>query len=208
MEEEKKETEIIDDDLLPIAQKKQEEVLEKLVKADTKDEVTDLTNLFNLNQVKRNAIQVNALNGVKDTLIQQMADRLSKTPNNFNNTDIANWMKVVQQALDTSQKGVDQISTMPTIVNQQNTQVNVNVIDNLSKDSRDRIADAIKAIIENNKKTSEDVQEIHTTSVLTDDEEDDELFEQPEEIAEEQIEETSQEINNLEEPEDGNNNNK
>lgn len=206
MEEEKKETEIIDDDLLPIAQKKQEEVLEKLVKADTKDEVTDLTNLFNLNQVKRNAIQVNALNGVKDTLIQQMADRLSKTPNNFNNTDIANWMKVVQQALDTSQKSVDQISTMPTIVNQQNTQVNVNVIDNLSKDSRDRIADAIKAIIENNKKTSEDVQEIHTTSVLTDDEEDDELFEQPEEIAEEQIEETSQEINNLEEPEDGNNN--
>ena len=126
------------------------------------EKIKDLTHLFNAHQAKRNALRINALNDVQDALVQQMADRLKKTPNNFNNTDIANWMKTVQQVMDTSQKTVEQVDTIPAITYQQtnNTQVNVSVVDSLSRESRTRITDAIQKILQNvQNSTDEAVQE-------------------------------------------------
>lgn len=137
--------------LLPLAQKQQSEVLGQLIQTQEIDQVKDLTHLFNVSQTKRNALRIQALNDVQDALVRQMADRLAKQPDNFNNADIASWMKVVQQVMDTSQKGVDQVSTLPAITYQQtnNTQVNVNVADTLSRESRDRITDAVQKILQN-----------------------------------------------------------
>lgn len=149
-------------DLLPAAQEKQDEILSELVQADDMEKIRDLTHLFNAHQAKRNALRINALNDVQDALVQQMADRLKKTPNNFNNTDIANWMKTVQQVMDTSQKTVEQVDTIPAITYQQtnNTQVNVSVVDSLSRESRTRITDAIQKILQNvQNSTDEAVQE-------------------------------------------------
>lgn len=47
-----------------------------------------------------------------------MADRLKRTPDNFNNADIATWMKTVQQVIDTSQKSVEQVDAIPAITYQ------------------------------------------------------------------------------------------
>lgn len=149
-------------DLLPAAQEKQDEILSELVQADDMEKIRDLTHLFNAHQAKRNALRINALNDVQDALVQQMADRLKKTPDNFNNTDIANWMKTVQQVIDTSQKTVEQVDTIPAITYQQtnNTQVNVSVVDSLSRESRTRITDAIQKILQNvQNSTDEAVQE-------------------------------------------------
>lgn len=149
-------------DLLPAAQEKQDEILSELVQANDMEKIKDLTHLFNAHQAKRNALRINALNDVQDALVQQMADRLKKTPDNFNNTDIANWMKTVQQVMDTSQKTVEQVDTIPAITYQQtnNTQVNVSVVDSLSRESRTRITDAIQKILQNvQNSTNEAVQE-------------------------------------------------
>lgn len=149
-------------DLLPAAQEKQDEILSELVQANDMEKIKDLTHLFNAHQAKRNALRINALNDVQDALVQQMADRLKKTPDNFNNTDIANWMKTVQQVMDTSQKTVEQVDTIPAITYQQtnNTQVNVSVVDSLSRESRTRITDAIQKILQNvQNSTDEAVQE-------------------------------------------------
>ena len=149
-------------DLLPAAQEKQDEILSELVQANDVEKIKDLTHLFNAHQAKRNALRINALNDVQDALVQQMAERLKKTPDNFNNTDIANWMKTVQQVIDTSQKTVEQVDTIPAITYQQtnNTQVNVSVVDSLSRESRTRITDAIQKILQNvQNSTDEAVQE-------------------------------------------------
>ncbi len=150
-------------DLLPIAQEQQEKVLSQLVQAKDADSIKDLTHLFNATQTKRNALRIQALNDVQDSLVKQMADRLASQPNNFNNADIASWMKVVQQVMDTSQKSVDQVDTLPTITYQQNnnTQVNVSVTDTLSRESRERITDAIQKILQN-------VQNAESEDVCTD----------------------------------------
>lgn len=138
-------------DLLPIAQEQQGKVLSELVQAEDADSIKDLTHLFNATQTKRNALRIHALNDVQDSLVRQMADRLATQPNNFNNADIASWMKVVQQVMDTSQKNVDQVDAIPAITYQQNnnTQVNVSVADTLSRESRERITDAIQKILQN-----------------------------------------------------------
>lgn len=138
-------------DLLPIAQEQQGKVLSELVQAEDADSIKDLTHLFNATQTKRNALRIQALNDVQDSLVRQMADRLATQPNNFNNADIASWMKVVQQVMDTSQKNVDQVDAIPAITYQQNnnTQVNVSVADTLSRESRERITDAIQKILQN-----------------------------------------------------------
>lgn len=137
--------------LLPLAQKQQGDVLGQLIQTQEIDQVKDLTHLFNVSQTKRNALRIQALNDVQDALVRQMADRLAKHPDNFNNADIASWMKVVQQVMDTSQKGVDQVSTLPAITYQQtnNTQINVSAADTLSRESRDRITEAVQKILQN-----------------------------------------------------------
>ncbi len=149
--------------LTTIAQDKQNEVLAKLMKEDDLDKTKDLTHLFNVYQTKRNALRINALNDVQDALVRQMLERLEKYPDNFNNKDIADWMKTVQMVMDTNNEKVEQLDSIPTIKYQQNNQVNVNVIDGLSRESREKITNVLEALM-NNINNEEDV------TVLEDDE--------------------------------------
>lgn len=164
-------------DLLPLAQEQQNRVLGELVQAESLDDIKDLTHLFNASQTKRNALRIQALNDVQDALVRQMASRLQSQPDNFNNADIATWMKTVQQVMDTSQKSVDQVDVLPTIVRQQNnTQVNVNIGDSLSRESRERVVEAVQKILQSvqniepepvytEESTSPDVETLENSSV-------------------------------------------
>ena len=166
--------------LTTIAQDKQNEVLAKLMREDDLDKTKDLTHLFNVYQTKRNALRINALNDVQDALVKQMLDRLEKYPDNFNNKDIADWMKTVQMVMDTNNEKVEQLDDIPTIKYQQNNQVNVNVIDGLSRESREKITNVLEALMNS-------VNNDEENTVLAD------------EIVEE--EENSSDVENLDEPE-------
>ena len=124
-------------------------LIDDIVKTDDVDELKDLTHLFNAFQTKRHILRVNALNDVQDALVAQMAERLKSQPHNFNNNDIANWMKTVQQAMDSSQRSIEAIDETPAIVHQNNTQVNINIEDTLSRESREKILDVINNILQN-----------------------------------------------------------
>lgn len=145
MEEEQKPTV---EALLPAVYEEQARILTDLVAEQDVDRIKDHTHLFNAYLTKRQALRMNALNDVQDALVQQMLTRLSKTPDNFANGDVATWMKVVQGAMDSMQKTLAQVDELPTIVNQQNNQININVAETLSRESRERIAEAIKALME------------------------------------------------------------
>ena len=56
-------------------------------------------------------------------------------------------MKAVQGAIDTSAKNLSHVEDPPTIVHQNNTQINVNVVDTFDRDSKDRILAAIEATL-------------------------------------------------------------
>lgn len=133
--------------LVELNQEKQANILVKLVEEDDLDKVKDLTHLFNVYQAKRNAIRISALNDVQDALVQQMLDRLAKYPDNFNNKDIADWMKTIQSVLESSGEKVAQLDSVPTIAYQQNNQVNFNIADTLNRESRERVVSAIEALL-------------------------------------------------------------
>ena len=166
-------------DLTPVVQGKHNELLNQIVEEDDFEELKNLTHKFNAHQAKRQILRVNALNNVQDALISQMIERLTKTPDNFANKDISDWMKVVQMVMDVSQKGVEHVDEMPTIINQQNTQVNINVADSLPKESRDRITEAIKLILQGSDSPDgpsvfideEHLEEVDESSLLPEDQE-------------------------------------
>ena len=149
MEENKNELQTLEEDknLIAEVKEKDNELIDNILQETNIDKLKDLTHLFNAYQTKRQILRVNALNDVQDALVAQMAARLQNLPNNFNNNDIAVWMKTVQQALDSTHEKIQEIDDTPTIVNQNNTQINVNVEDTLSKESREKIMDALQAIL-------------------------------------------------------------
>ena len=136
-------------------QKQDQALIDDIVEETDVDKLKDLTHLFNAFQAKRQVLRVNALNEVQDALIEQMVRRLKETPHNFDNKDIANWMKVVQLAMDSSQKNIEGIDTIPAITYQQNNQLNIHVdaASQLSKDSRDKITSIIQQIMNSTNNT-------------------------------------------------------
>ena len=152
-----KDTEVIENESsIESVKKDDEKLINDILKEKDADKLKDLTQLFNLFQTKRNILRINALNDVQDALVQQMVDRLATQPHNFDNKDIALWVKTVQQAMDASKQSVEKIETIQPIINQNNTQINVSVEDSLDRESREKVLSILENILgkndQNNKK--------------------------------------------------------
>ena len=123
------------------------DIAQKIVEEQNLDKIQDLTHLFNLNQAKKNAIRIIKLNSLLDTVSDQIIERFKRRPGEFSNNDLLNYMNVVQSSIDRASKALNLIDDAPAI---QLNQVNINLQpeDNvLSRDSRDKVTDAIKAIL-------------------------------------------------------------
>ena len=136
-----------------------EKLIAEIVNETDAEKLKDLTHVFNLFQTKRHILRVNALNDVQDALVQQMQDRLAAQPHNFNNSDIATWMKTVQQAVESAQKSIENVDSLPTIITQNNNtqNINISVADSLSRESREKILSILNTILPNIQKTDDGV---------------------------------------------------
>ena len=111
------------------------------------EKVKDLTELFNLNQRKKNVVRLMKFNSLLDSISDHMLERFEKRAGEFSNSDLLDFMQVVQSTIDRTQKSLDQIKETPAIqVNTQNN-VNINLDDGMSRESKKRVADAIAGIL-------------------------------------------------------------
>lgn len=109
--------------------------------------VKDLTHLFNLNQAKKNVLRVLKLNQLLDKVSDQMIERFDQRPGEFSNNDLLNYMQVAQSAIDRANKSLNQVDETPAIqINQQNI-YNGEQKPLFDRESRERIADAVNAIL-------------------------------------------------------------
>ena len=131
--------------LIPLNE--ENEKLANQILAETDLEKTqELTHLFNLNQAKRNAIRVLKLNSLLDKVSDQMIERFEKRPDNFSNTDLLNYMTTVQNSIDRANKSLNLIDESPAIkINIDNVNVDNGPV--LDRESREKVADALKAIM-------------------------------------------------------------
>jgi hypothetical protein len=125
------------------------ELAQQIIEEKNLDSLQNLTHLFNLNQAKKNVLRVMKLNQLLDKVSDQMIERFDKTPDNFSNADLLNYMQVTQSAIDRANKSLNLVDETPAI--QVNTQINVNVnadgLDLLDRESKGRVAEAIKGIL-------------------------------------------------------------
>lgn len=124
------------------------DVVSKLVESQELDEIKQLTQLFNLNQMKKDAVRVTKLNDILDKLDEQVYKRVEDHPDQFSNADLLNYINTIQQTVNKSTQNVSGINQMPLIqLNQQNNVINVSE-DSLSRESREKIFNAVKQFLD------------------------------------------------------------
>ena len=111
------------------------------------EKAKQLIALFNWNISKKNTARILKMNDLYDEVTDQMVLRFKTKADQFSNSDLLDYMKAVQGAIDTSTKNLSQVEEPPTIVHQTNTQINVNVVGTFDRDSKDRILAAIQATL-------------------------------------------------------------
>ena len=111
------------------------------------DKAKNLISLFNWNMSKKNVARILKLNELYDNVTDHMVTRLATKSDQFTNSDLLDYMKVIQGAIDTSTKNLTQTEEPPVIV-QNNTQVNINMADQFDREAKERILAAIQATLQ------------------------------------------------------------
>ena len=132
------------------------ELLNNAIAETDTDKTKSIINLFNLNETKKSMVRLNKLNNIQDTVTNVIQDRIEKNPNNFTTDDLLKIMKVTQDCISNSQQIIDKVDEIPQISIIQNNQVNI-LEDKLSRESRQKITDAVAKFMQLAKKESETV---------------------------------------------------
>lgn len=126
------------------------ELIKQVLSESNLDKVKDLTHLFNANIAKKNMIRVLQLNELLDCVNDQAFKRLTNRPDNLSNKELMDFMSVLYTSIEKSNKSIDIIDEVPPIqVNNQKNEVNINVTQNLDRDSKTNVIEAIKMILNN-----------------------------------------------------------
>lgn len=137
-------------DLLPLEQET-DKVLHEIVKAESVDELKGYTAKFNLNMAKKNAVRIAKLQNLLDSVNDQAIDRFTNHPSEFSNKEILDYMKAVQDQINSSQQALEEAGDKPMIqINNQKNEVNINVENPAlqSRESRERVVHAVDALLQ------------------------------------------------------------
>lgn len=107
----------------------------------------DLVELFNWNMSKKNIARIKTLNQLYDSITSQMVERVDKRADQFSNSDLLDYMKTIQGAIDINTKNLSQVQDAPMIVQQTNNQVNINVVESFDREAKERILAAVQATL-------------------------------------------------------------
>lgn len=143
------------------------DIAQKILDEQDVDKVKNLTNLFNLNAQKRNVMRVIKMNGLLDNVTDEIVRRFENKPDNFSNEELLKYMQVTENAIDRANKNLNLVEETPPIQYQQNNQVNINIVDTLDRDSKERVLEYVNSILKGNVPEQENVVEIKEEEVNT-----------------------------------------
>lgn len=102
---------------------------------------------FNDIQRKKQLARVSKLSDVQDMLTDQFFQRISQRPDEISNKEMLDGMKVVQDLMEKNLKQAETIEEIPQLI--QINQTEVNVGNNLNRDSREKVKNAVLDILNN-----------------------------------------------------------
>ena len=133
-------------DLSPLDERTRE-IAQSILDEQDVERVKDLTSLFNLNAQKRSVMRVIKMNELLDKVTDQVMERFEKTPHNFSNDDLIKYMQAAEGAIDKANKNLHLVEETPPIQLMQNNQVNINIDSGLDRDGRERVMEAVRAVL-------------------------------------------------------------
>lgn len=151
---------VIDQSLLSMPlEKAQQQVIQRILEADTKDELKKQFELFNITQGKKNALRIIKLNSLLDDVEDQAIERFNKKPDQVSNKELLDYMQVVSAQIERSQKYIDVLEEKPMVqINKQKNELNISNITigpQLDREGKNRVKTAVAALLkEINKKTA------------------------------------------------------
>lgn len=119
----------------------------QLIQETNLENIKNIINLFNLNIKKKDIVRVSKLNDLQDKITNQIDKRLTNKCDEFSNSDLINYFKVIQETINKSDTTLDKVDT-PSIQIIQN-QLNVSAPEDFDKESRQRISDAVQKFLNN-----------------------------------------------------------
>lgn len=123
-------------------------LVNNIIKENDVDSLKNLVHLFNITAVKKDVIRNRKLDSLLDSIGNQMLDRFKKHPDEFSNDELLNYMEVTQKAMDRATQNISKVDDAPLIqLNQQNNAVNININDGLDREAKNRVVEAVKAIL-------------------------------------------------------------
>lgn len=143
---------------LPTLKTPEEELEIQLLEEDNIDNIKAIIDLFNVNIKKKNIIRTSKLNELQDKVYEQIDRRITLNADTFSNKDLLDYFKVMQETITKSDIDSEQF-TIPSIqVNQNNVSITMGT--ELNRESRQKITEAIKNIMENRNVIDSEAHEI------------------------------------------------
>lgn len=118
---------------------------EEIMSADSIENLNDVIDIFNVNLKKKDILRSKKLNDVQDRIVDQMLERVDKKADEFSNSDLIQFHKVVQDSINKMDNSLEGMK-VPSI--QINQQVNVGTQE-FTRESRARILDVVDKILTN-----------------------------------------------------------
>lgn len=123
-------------------------ILDRVGKASTPKELSDLTYLFNVSLTKSEMARAGRQSDLLDKVLDVAAGRIEGKPDALTDKDLLGYMGAFQSGLDRSREALGKdVQASPTIL-VNHSEVNVSVDKGgLDRDSRERVMDAVKGIL-------------------------------------------------------------
>ena len=123
-------------------------LVDQLTTSTDVDEIKKITQLFNINQTKKELIRVNKLNQILDVINDKILERV--TNEDLGDEALIKYGTSINQALTRSLNTANTVQDKPLInLYQENNTVNINNQEVLSRESREKVLDVVKYLLEN-----------------------------------------------------------
>ena len=133
----------------------EQQVVKDIVAAPNKEELEKQFQLFNMNQVKKNALRIIKLNDLLTKVEDQALERFEKRPDQVSNKELLDYMNAVSNQIEKAQNfSKETLSTEVggIKIKQEKTEVNINVAPVLNRNEKDRVVDVISILLNQMKK--------------------------------------------------------
>lgn len=127
----------------------QKSLIEKIIDSQSKEELQNHLDLFNLAQSKNNVLRVIKLNDLLQKVEDQAIERFNKRPDQISNRELLEYLQVVSTQIEKSQKTVNEtINEKPLIqITNNKNELNIQTGPTLNAESREKVIDAFSMII-------------------------------------------------------------